>query len=649
MTKQASPPPPSDKPTATAPPPPPAWRHYLWAIALGVFFVLYFLLPTTRTSQVTLTYSQFLKDVSTHSVKTVTIETSGAASGTLKSGRAYTTAIPPQAGQAFLDDLQAHGVQTTASTSATSFGSEVLTWVILLLPFIIIGYVWFRLSKGASSQLQGVIGVGRSKAKVFDEERPTTTFADVAGYDGAKFEIGEVVDFLKNPDRYARAGAMPPRGILMVGPPGTGKTLLARAVAGEADVPFFSVTGSSFVEMFVGVGAARVRDLFQEARKRAPAIVFVDEVDAIGQRRAGSGAVVANDEREQTLNQMLAEMDGFDPATGVVVLAATNRPEVLDPALLRPGRFDRQVTIPLPTLPERRAILGVHCRGKRLDVSVDLDAIARGTPGFSGADLANLVNEAAIVAVRADREVIKGSDFDEARDRILLGRRDGSNVLLPEEKHAVAIHEAGHALVAALSDKADPVAKVTILPAGQALGVTEQLPLVERHLYGEDYLEQSLAVRLGGRAAELVKLGQGSTGAANDLATATDLAIKMIREFGLSPQLGPVGYPQGGSVFLGGGGSGLSSRPFAEGTQATIDAEVSRLLRAAEETAVALLKKHEPELDRLVEELLQKETVDGAVVYKIVGRPQPQVPGTGLTMAPPRRAAASGTDTDPAG
>jgi cell division protease FtsH len=650
MTKQASPPPPSDKPTATAPPPPPAWRHYLWVIALGVFFVLYFLLPTTRTSQVTLTYSQFLKDVSTHSVKTVTIETSGAASGTLKSGRAYTTAIPPQAGQAFLDDLQANGVQTTASTSATSFGSEVLTWVILLLPFIIIGYVWFRLSKGASSQLQGAMGVGRSKAKVFDEERPTTTFADVAGYDGAKFEIREVVDFLKNPDRYARAGAMPPRGILMVGPPGTGKTLLARAVAGEADVPFFSVTGSSFVEMFVGVGAARVRDLFQEARKRAPAIVFVDEVDAIGQRRAGSGAAVANDEREQTLNQMLAEMDGFDPATGVVVLAATNRPEVLDPALLRPGRFDRQVTIPLPTLPERTAILGVHCRGKRLDVSVDLDAIARGTPGFSGADLANLVNEAAIVAVRADREVISGSDFDEARDRILLGRRDGSNVLLPEEKHAVAIHEAGHALVAALSDKADPVAKVTILPAGQALGVTEQLPLVERHLYGEDYLEQSLAVRLGGRAAELVKLGQGSTGAANDLATATDLAIKMIREFGLSPELGPVGYPEGGSVFLGGGGSGLSSRPFAEGTQATIDAEVSRLLRAAEETAVALLKKHEPELDRLVEELLQKETVDGAVVYKIVGRPQPQVPGTGLTMAPPpRRAAASGTDTDPAG
>ncbi|MDA8039647.1 MAG: ATP-dependent zinc metalloprotease FtsH [Actinomycetota bacterium] len=646
MTKQATPPPTPDKPTPTAPPPPPAWRHYLWLIAFGLFLLLYFLLPTTQSAKpVTLTYSQFLTDVSTHQVKTVTIESSGAATGSFKNGSSYTTAIPPQAGQAFLDDLQSNKVEITAATTGVSFGSEVVTWVILLLPFLVLGYLWFRLSKGASSQLQGAMGVGRSKAKVFDEERPKTTFTDVAGYDGAKLEIREVVDFLRNPDRYARAGAMAPRGILMVGPPGTGKTLLARAVAGEADVPFFSVTGSSFVEMFVGVGAARVRDLFQEARKRAPAIVFVDEVDAIGQRRAGSGAVVANDEREQTLNQLLAEMDGFDPATGIVVLAATNRPEVLDPALLRPGRFDRQVTIPLPTLPERTAILQVHCRGKRLDVSVDLDVVARGTPGFSGADLANLVNEAAIIAVRANREVLSGVDFDDARDRILLGRREGSNVLLPEEKHAVAVHEAGHALVAALSDKADPVAKVTILPAGQALGATQQLPLVERHLYGEDYLMQSLAVRLGGRAAELVKLGQGSTGAANDLATATDLATKMVREFGLSPEVGPVGYPEGGSVFLGGGGGAFSSRPFAEQTQATIDAEVTRLLRQAERDAVEMISEHEAELDELVELLLAKETVDGAAVYGIVGRPEPSSPiGGGLTVAPGRAAAASRDD-----
>jgi cell division protease FtsH len=634
MTKQATSPPTRDQGAHTAPPPPPAWRHYLWLIATAIFLVLFFVLPTTSGQQkVTLNYSQFLHDVSGKKVKDVTIAPSGAASGTLKDGKSYTTAIPPQAGQSFLTQLQKNGVQITAETSGTSFGSEVLSWLILLLPFLILGYLWWRLSKGAAGRMQGVLGVGRSKAKVFDEERPSTTFADVAGYEGAKLEIREVVDFLQQPERYARAGAMAPRGILMIGPPGTGKTLLARAVAGEAKVPFFSVSGSSFVELFVGVGAARVRDLFGEARKRAPAIIFVDEIDAIGQRRAGTGAVVSNDEREQTLNQLLAEMDGFDPATGIVVLAATNRPEVLDPALLRPGRFDREVTIPLPTLPDRLAILQVHALGKRLDQTVDLEVVARGTPGFSGADLANLVNEAAIVAVRADREVLSAADFAEARDRIILGRREGSNVLIPDEKHSVAVHEAGHALVAAYSDHADPIAKVTILPAGQALGVTEQLPLVERHLFGEDYLYDMLAVSLGGRASELVVLGQGSTGAANDLAKATDLAIKMVREFGLSSALGPVGYPQGGSMFLGEGGGAFSSRPFAEQTQAAIDAEVARMLREAEHQAVGILKEHRTVLDQLVQLLLVNETVDGSEVYKIAHRPEP-TGGEGMTVAP---------------
>ena len=428
----------------------------------------------------------------------------------------------------------------------------------------------------------------------------------------------------------------------MVGPPGTGKTLMARAVAGEAEVPFISVTGSSFVELFVGVGAARVRDLFAEARKRAPCIIFVDEIDAIGQRRASGGAYVSNDEREQTLNQLLAEMDGFDTSQGIVVLGATNRPEVLDPALLRPGRFDRQITIPLPTLAERAAILAVHCQGKKLAPDVDLDVVARGTPGFSGADLANLVNEAAIFAVRASRENIAMADFSDARERILLGSRADSNLLLPEEKRAVAIHESGHALVAALSPHADPVAKVTILPAGQALGVTEQLPLVEHHLYGEDYLNESLAVRLGGRAAELVVLGQGSTGAANDLASATDLAIKMVREFGLSSKLGPVGYPEGGSVFLGGGGPGMSSRPYAESTQAIIDAEVSRLLREAEQTAVTLIRTHADDLERLADLLVEKETVDGDEVYRLLGLPVPEHQSEGQAIAPGRAAAHSG-------
>jgi cell division protease FtsH len=641
VTKQVKTPPTGDKGAPTAPPAPPAWRHYLWLIALAAFFVLFFTLPTTQTTTVTLNYSQFLHDVSGHKVKTVTISTDGTASGTLSNGKPYTTAIPPQAGQTLLNELQSDGVQITANPSSTSFGTEVLSWLILLLPFLILGYLWWRLSKGGAGRMQGAFGVGRSKAKVFDEERPKTNFSDVAGYEGVKFEVREVVDFLRNPERYSRAGATAPRGVLMVGPPGTGKTLIARAVAGEADVPFFSVTGSSFVEMFVGVGAARVRDLFQEARKRAPAIIFVDEVDAIGGRRSGTRALVSNDEREQTLNQLLAEMDGFDPATGIIVLAATNRPEVLDPALLRPGRFDRQVIIPLPTLSERTAILKVHCRGKRLDAGVDLEVVARGTPGFSGADLANLVNEAAIVAVRDNREVVKAADFEEARDRVILGRREGSNVLLDEEKHAVAVHESGHALVAVYSDKADPVAKVTILPAGQALGVTEQLPLVERHLFGEDYLYATLAVFLGGRASELVVLGQGSTGASNDLAKATELATKMVREFGLSSTLGPVGYPSGGSAYLDGGGGEFSTRPFAEATQAAIDEEVARLVREAESRAVGVLKEHRDVLDKLIEMLQVRETIDGSEVYELAGRPEPERIAPGVTLAPdhPARAA----------
>ena len=628
MSKQVTPPPPGDKPApGNAPPPPPAWRHWLLPIGIVVALFAWILLPAVHQApQTSLTYSQFLTDVSAGKVKTVTIAQPGCTStGTLKVGTNYTVVIPPQAGEAMLNDLEKGGVQITSSTSSPGFGTELLNWVLILAPFLLFFWFWRRLSRGAGGLQQGILGVGRSRAKVFDEEHPSTTFADVAGYDGAKSEISEVVDFLRHPEKYSKAGAVVPRGVLMVGPPGTGKTLLARAVAGEAQVPFFSVTGSSFVELFVGVGAARVRDLFAEARKRAPAIIFIDEIDAIGQRRAGSGAVVSNDEREQTLNQLLAEMDGFDPAAGVVVLGATNRPEVLDPALLRPGRFDRQVTIPLPNVSEREAILRVHAREKKLAPDVDLAVVARATPGFSGADLANLANEAAIFAVRDGRDVVRADDFYSARDRIILGRREGSNVLLPEEKHSVAVHESGHAMVAALSEHADPVAKVTILPAGQTLGVTEQLPLVERHMYTEDYLHDSLAVRLGGRAAELVVLGQGSTGAGNDLAGATDLAIKMVREFGMSTVLGPVGYPEGGSVFLGGGGPGMSSRPYAEATQAEIDREVSKLLREAEQRAVDLLRTHRSELDSLVDLLLEKETVDGSDVYRLAGRPDRSV------------------------
>jgi len=639
MSKQANPPPQGDRPGQGAPPPPPSWRHWLWPIALLAVVLLYIFLPGINIrSPVSLSYSQFITDASAHKIKTVNFGNGASggntpASGQLTSGTQYTTVIPGPASPTLSQQLSKDGVKTvTASAPSSGIGTDILYWLLLLLPIIIVFWLFRRLSRGAAGGagggLPGALGIGRSRAQVFDAERPQTKFADVAGYEGVKSEIGEVIDFLRSPGRYQRAGAVAPRGMLMIGPPGTGKTLLARAVAGEASVPFFSVTGSSFVELFVGVGASRVRDLFGEARKRAPAIIFIDEIDAIGQRRAGSGAAVSNDEREQTLNQLLAEMDGFDTSQGIVVLGATNRPEILDPALLRPGRFDRQVTIPLPTLPERAAILAVHCRDKRLGPDVDLKVVARGTPGFSGADLANLANEAAIVAVRGNREVLRASDFDAARDRILLGRREGSNVLLPEEKQSVAVHESGHALVAALSEHADPVAKVTILPAGQTLGVTEQLPIDERHLYSEDYLTDSLAVRLGGRAAELVEFGEGSTGAANDLASATDLATKMVREFGLSRALGPVGYPEGGSVFLGGGGAGMSSRPFAEATQATIDSEVSRLLREAEQTAVDLLRSHRGELDQLVSLLLEHETVNGDAVYRIVGKPVPSQQGS---------------------
>jgi cell division protease FtsH len=646
MSKQANPPPPGDKPTGSAPPRPPTWRNWVWAVTIFGILALFFLLPT-RTPSTSISYSQFITDVQQHKVKSVQLAGSvgGTSSGTLTDGKNFTVVIPPQAGQDALNQLTANVPQVSTAPAGQGFGTTFLVYLIVFgLPLLLSIWLFRRISRGAAGGLQGVLGAGRSRAKVFDEERPSTTFADVAGYEGAKAEIAEVVDFLRSPERYQRVGAMVPRGVLMVGPPGTGKTLLARAVAGEAGVVFFSVTGSSFVELFVGVGAARVRDLFDQARKRAPAIVFIDEIDAIGQRRAGAGAVVSNDEREQTLNQLLAEMDGFEPSAGIVVLAATNRPEVLDPALLRPGRFDRQVTIPLPNVNERAAILAVHTKDKKLAPNVDLGAVARGTPGFSGADLANLANEAAINAVRDHREVITQADFDAARDRIILGRREGSNVLLPEEKHAVAVHESGHAIVAALSDHADPVAKVTILPAGQTLGVTEQLPLVERHMYSEDYLYDSLAVRLGGRAAELVVIGQGSTGAANDLAGATDLAVKMVREFGLSRKLGPIGYPEGGSSFLGGGGPALSSRPFAEATQAEIDEEVSRLLREAEERAVNLLKDHRSVIDSLVDLLLEVETVDGTEVYRLAGKPDrssiiPPVPPT--TAVTPRAAATS--------
>ncbi len=613
--------PPLDRPAGAAPPPPPRWRPWLLLIGLVITGIL--IGQTMRGSSSppvkTLTFTEFQNDVVANQVKSAIINSTGGVNGTLQDGSRYKSQIPtvpPQEQLASL--LQQHHVDVTATaptTGRTSVGAIILD----LLPFLLfIGFFVLvgRMARRSVGGAGGIMGIGRSRAKVYDEEKPLTRFADVAGYEGAKAEVSEVVDFLKHPERYEKAGAVGPKGVLLAGPPGTGKTLLARAVAGEAGVPFLALSGSSFVELFVGVGASRVRDLFADARKRAPSIIFIDEIDAIGGRRGGAGGFGSNDEREQTLNQMLAEMDGFEPDTGVVVIGATNRPETLDPALLRPGRFDRTVDIPLPNLSERWAILEVHAASKHLDPDVDLGVIARGTPGFSGADLANLVNEAAIHAVREERSVIMARDFDLARDRILLGRRDASNALMPDEKYAVAVHESGHALVAVLSAHADPVAKVTILPAGQALGVTEQLPEGDRHLYAESYLRDSLAVRLGGRAAEILVLGEASTGASNDLAGATQLALRMVREWGLSERLGPIGYSQDGPNYLGEGG--LSSRPYADATQQAIDEEVGRLLREAESRATELLTVHRSELDRVVQLLVDKETIDGRDLLAII-------------------------------
>jgi cell division protease FtsH len=594
-----------DRPRPPAPPPPPSWQRWLPWIGLVATALLLFW-PVRTTTPTELSYSQFLSQVDAGNVSTAVIDPTGGVTGTLKGGGEYSTQIPTALQDTGLaSELQSNGVEITGKPEA---GTTLLDVILSFLPFILlIGvYLWF--ARRAQRQLAGGLGgILGSRAKVYDAERPTTTFADVAGYEGAKQEISEVVDFLKHPERYAKAGAMGPRGVLMVGPPGTGKTLLARAVAGEAQVPFFAITGSSFVELFVGVGAARMRDLFSEAKKRAPSIIFIDEIDAIGQRR-GAG-LVSNDEREQTLNQLLVEMDGFDRTTGIVVLAATNRPEILDPALLRPGRFDRQVEIGLPNLVERAAILRVHVDGKPLEKDVDLDVVARATPGFSGADLANLVNEAAIFAVRAGRSTITAEDFSQARDRILLGRRDASNALTGDEKHAVAVHEAGHAVVAALSPHADPVEKVTILPAGRALGVTEQLPEDERHLYPESYLLDSLTVSLGGRAAERFLLGELSTGASNDLARATQLATRMVREFGMSERLGPIGFADESPQYL--GQQPVTSRPYAEATQRVIDEEVERLLNEADARASSLLRSHRPPLERVVALLVERETIDG--------------------------------------
>jgi cell division protease FtsH len=614
-----------------------SWRQWLLPGIVAAFFVALFVLPRGAAPGTPLSYTQFVADVGAGTVRAVTIGPAGQVAGSLTSGQPFTTTIPVAlGGNGLAGDLAAHHVQVTATAAMPS---SALPGLIGLLSLLLIGGLFYsafrgyRRQAGPGSGFGGLSSVIKAKARVIDGERPVTRFTDVAGYAAVKTEISEVVDYLRDPGRYHRAGARGPRGVLMAGPPGTGKTLLARAVAGEARVPFFSVSGSGFVELFVGVGAARVRDLFEQARARGPAIVFIDEIDALGARR-DHGGFAGSDEREQTLNQLLAEMDGFEESGGVVVLAATNRPDALDPALRRPGRFDREVIVPLPGRAERAAILAAHARGKTLGPDTDLDQVAAATPGFSGADLAGLVNEAAVTAVRAGRTSLAAADFAAARDRVLLGTRRASP-LAPAELATVAVHEAGHALVATLSPHADPVSRVTVLGAGQALGLTETLPADDRRLYGERYLADTLAVRLGGRAAERLTRGEASTGAADDLASATALATQMVREFGLSEAIGPVSYsgPRAGYGALGGG------RGYSERTQWLVDQEVAALLTKAETRARDLLTSHRQALDRLTAALLEHETVTGDQVRALVraagpapltdGRPASPRPVTG--------------------
>ncbi|HEY1829074.1 MAG TPA: ATP-dependent zinc metalloprotease FtsH [Acidimicrobiales bacterium] len=589
------------------------WR-WLWGLlAVAIVAILLAVASIKPSDSKSLTYTKFLNEVKSHEVSTAQISNdNGQITGKLKSGQQYTVQGPSPSLPNDVTTMRDDGVAVSFPTPSSNLLDDLLPYIFIIA--IGAAFIYF-IGRQTRGQMTGIMSIGRSKAKTFSSDRPSTTFEDVAGYNGVKQEISEVVDFLKTPARFKEIGAKIPKGVLLVGPPGTGKTLLARAVAGEAGVPFMSVSGSDFMEMFVGVGASRVRDLFQTARKQAPAIVFVDEIDSIGRKR-GAGLGGGHDEREQTLNQMLSEMDGFDTAEGVVMIAATNRPDILDPALLRPGRFDRQIVVPLPDLEERLPILQVHCKGKRMSSDVDLEVVARGTPGMSGADLANLVNEAALHAVRRGSLDISMVDFESARDRVLLGQRRDSMVLSDDEKERVAYHEGGHAVLAYVLEHADPVHKVTILPTGMALGVTHQLPMEERHIHPRDYIEDSLCVRMGGRVAELLVYGDLSTGAANDLVGNTELARKMVREWGMSEAIGPMAWGSQGQVFL--GEDLMHTRDYSDETAKVVDDEVERILRAEEQRAMEVLSKHRGGLNAVARALLDNETIDGREVTRLV-------------------------------
>ena len=601
---------------SSKPNPPTAWKKWLpWVLGGGLLasVLLTNVIPSSKGDE--LTYTQFIESVKAGDVKSIDVEiTTGKITGELENGTKYVTHGGGDFGLTEPDLALARerGVdyKTHGPSSNWLFGAISLFLPILL----IIGFfVWMQ--RRAQGQMGNVMSIGRSRAKAYSADKPSTTFADIAGYEGVKQEINEVVDFLRMPERFKEIGARIPKGILLVGPPGTGKTLFARAVAGEAGVGFLSVTGSDFMEMFVGVGASRVRDLFQQARRMGKAIIFIDEIDSIGRKR-GAGLGGGHDEREQTLNQMLSEMDGFETSEGIVIMAATNRPDILDPALLRPGRFDRTIVVPLPEYEERLAILEVHSRDKRMGADVDLSTMARATPGMSGADLANLVNEAALIAVRRNSKEIERIDFENARDRVVLGAQRESLVLNAEEKRATAYHEGGHALLATVLPHGDPLHKVTILPRGMALGVTWSLPQ-ERHTYSKEFFEDTICKAMGGRVAEKIVFGHLNSGAANDLEQSTNIARRMVREWGMSDVVGPMAWSSQQAVFL---GEDLMSagREYSDETAKTLDAEIAKILLQQEQRAHAMIEKHRRGLDLIAEALLEFETIDGPKVASLI-------------------------------
>ena len=589
----------------------PRWAVWvLIAVAAGLI-VGPRLWPASTATKVT--YTEFLDLVQSGKVDSVEINNlSNTISGKMSDGSEFITTGAAALSDADEQLLKEKGVDYDYSTPQGNFFTNLIP---ILLPFFLIMGFFIWMQRRAMGQAGNIMSIGRSRAKNYNADKPSTTFADVAGYEGVKQEIKEVVDFLRMPERFKEIGARVPKGILLVGPPGTGKTLFARAVAGEAGVGFLSVTGSDFMEMFVGVGASRVRDLFQQAAKMGRAIIFIDEIDSIGRKR-GAGLGGGHDEREQTLNQLLAEMDGFEATEGIVVMAATNRPDILDAALLRPGRFDRQIVVPLPESDERLAILKVHSQGKRMGSDIDLDTMAKATPGMSGADLANLVNEAALFAVRRGSTHIERIDFENARDRVVLGARRESLILNAEEKRATAYHEGGHAVLATVLPYSDPLHKVTILPRGMALGVTWSLP-EERHTYSREYFEDVICKAMGGRVAEMMVFGALNSGAANDLEQATNIARRMVREWGMSDAVGPMAFAGQQQVFL---GEDLmtSGREYSDEMARKIDDEISRILREQETRARTTLEKHRRGLDLVAQSLLEQETIDGAMVSRLI-------------------------------